>query len=334
LCCAPGCPGEGLFAPWVRYNSIVAKRDYYEVLGVGRDSDDKQIRAAYRKLARKFHPDVNKSPDASDKFKEATEAYEVLSDPEKRRVYDQFGHAGPPEAETYRWTGTAGPGGIDFGDIFGRSGSGFVGMGLEDILAALRGGRGARRARGSAKRRGSDINYDIALDFMQAVGGTTATLRLHRPGSGGKEETIQVRIPPGVREGSKVRVRGKGAGGPGGSGDLYIVVHVNRHPYFRRAGDDVYIDLPISIVEAALGAKVDVPTVDGMTTVTIPPGTGGGRKLRLRGKGVGRSGAVRGDHYVVIKIFPPREVSQRGEKLLREFDDVEKDDVRSGVPWK
>lgn len=160
------------------------------------------------------------------------------------------------------------------------------------------------------------------------------TLRLQPSGGGGKGETIQVRIPPGVREGSKVRVRGKGSAGPGGSGDLYIVVHVNRHPYYRREGDDVYIDLPISIVEAALGAKVDVPTVDGMTTVTIPPGTGGGKRLRLRGKGVGRSGAVRGDHYVVIKIVPPEEVSQHGKKLLREFDDVEKGDVRSGVPWK
>ena len=324
----------------------MAKRDYYEVLGVQRAATDGQIKAAYRKLARKYHPDVNKSPDAAEKFREATEAYEVLSDPAKRKTYDQFGHAGPegfggPGGQrTYRWTQAEGVP-FDLGDLFGaarRGGRGYMGMSLDEILQALRGGAPRRRAgpASSAQARGADLEHHLTLEFLQAAWGTTTTLELQRGGRGAADsETITVKIPPGVREGSKIRVRGKGAQGPGGSGDLYIVTHVREHPYFRREGDDIYVEVPISIAEAALGAKVDVPTIDGMTTVTIPPGTSSSRRLRLRGKGIaGPGNKPRGDEYVVIKIVPPKRLSPRGEQLLKEFQAEEAHNPRDEVPWK
>ncbi len=319
----------------------MAKRDYYEVLGVKRDAGEAQIKSAYRKLARKFHPDVNKAPDASDKFKEATEAYDVLSDPQKRKTYDQFGHAGPGAGfggpgpgggRTYSYSG--GPGGaVNFEDILNDAGGrgGFGGMSLEDIMEALGGGRGRRRSR--APQRGNDAEYEMRLEFLQAVRGATTTLRLQQPD--GTVETITVKIPPGVHEGSRIRLRGKGEQGPDGPGDLYIVTHVAEHPYFRREGDDLYVEVPIGIDEAALGATVEVPTLEGTTKVKIPPGTSSGTKLRLRGKGVQTAGgAGPGDQYVSIKIVAPKELSPRGAQLLREFQQAEKFDPRSGVPWK
>jgi curved DNA-binding protein len=328
----------------------MAKRDYYDILGVRRDASADQVKSAYRKLARKYHPDVNKSPDASTKFQEATEAYEVLSDPEKRKTYDQFGRAGlegdvgagagPGGARTYRWTGRGAPGGgggVRFQDIFGGGAGGgmsdFLGMSLDDIMEALGGGRpgGAAGGRRARKARGRDLEYNITLDFLQAVRGTTVSLRLHR---GERTETINVKIPPGVGEGSRVRVREKGADGPAGPGDLYIVTHVREHPYFRRDGRNLHVEVPISISEAALGAKVDVPTIDGMTTVTVPPGTPSGRRLRLRGKGVPAAGGKpRGDQHVVIRVVPPPEVPDDARKLLEQFDEAVPFDPRADVPW-
>lgn len=325
----------------------MAKRDYYEVLGVKRDATDAQIKSAYRKLARKFHPDVNKAADASEKFREATEAYDVVSDPQKRKAYDQFGHAGPaagfggpgPGGQAYSYGGGGGgpgPGGaVNFEDILagmGGRGGGFNGMSLQDIMEALGGGgRGHRRPR--AAQRGGDAEYEMTLDFLQAVRGATTTLRLEHPD--GSVETITVKIPPGVHEGSRIRLRDKGEQGPGGPGDLYIVTHVADHPYFRRQGDDLYVEVPIGIDEAALGAAVDVPTLDGTSKVKIPPGTGSGTKLRLRGKGVqAAGGSGPGDQYVTIKIVAPKELSPRGAELLRDFQQAEKFDPRAGVPWK
>ncbi len=339
----------------------MAKRDYYEVLGVGRDAGADQIKAAYRKAARKFHPDVNKAANASEKFREASEAYEVLSDPQKRRMYDQFGHAGPqqgfggprgpggpggfgrgrggPGTRTYTYTGQPGeeiP--IDFEDIFGgRGGGGFSGMSLDEILEQLRGGAGRRGGRGAGARgpaapvKGEDVEYDLTLDFMEAIRGTTATLRMDR---GGQTETIKVKIPPGVDEGSRVRARGQGGHGEGGAGDLYIVTHIRPHAYFKRDGADIYITVPISIVEAALGAKIEVPTIDGMTTVTVPQGAGASRKLRLRGKGVAPVGKPRGDQYITLEIVPPPKVSAEGAELLHKFEQVQPFNPRENAPWK
>lgn len=317
----------------------MAKRDYYDVLGVGRKATDDEIKSAYRRTARKYHPDVNKAADATERFKEATEAYEVLSDPPKRKAYNRFGHAGVQGAAAGGWPG----GGVkmDFQDIFNaaRQGgtSGFMGMGLQEILNALGGRFGGRKRRKKPAAPGEDLQHETTISFLQAVRGTTATVRLRAEGEKGnaRRETLEVKIPAGVRDGAKIRVRGKGRAGPGEPGDLYILVHIREHPYFRREGDDIYVEVPISITEAALGAKVDVPTLDGMTTVTIPPGTGSSRRLRLRGKGVERRGsATRGDQYVEIRIVPPEDLSPRGAELLEQFQKIEKHDPRGDVPWK
>jgi DnaJ-class molecular chaperone len=321
----------------------MAKRDYYEVLGVKRDATDDQIKAAYRKAARKYHPDVNKSSDASAKFHEATEAYDVLSDTQKRRLYDQYGHAPPQgrpqgtpgQGQAYRWSSSQG-GMPDFEDLFGGGESGFVGMSLEDILEAL-GGRGRRTARRSpyeAPPGGGDVEYQLSLDFMQALRGSTASIRLQQ-GPRGPSETINVRIPPGVADGSRIRVRGKGRPTAAGAGDLYIIARVAEHPYFRREGADIYLDLPVSISEATLGAKVDVPTTDGMMTVTVPPGSSSGRMLRLKGKGVPALGSREaGDQYVVLKVMAPGDLSAKGRELLEQFAKVNPYDPRAGVKWK
>ncbi len=315
-------------------------RDYYEVLGVKRDATADQIKSAYRKLARQYHPDVNKSPGAEKKFREATEAYEVLSDAKKRQMYDQFGHTGRGGgfAGGGGYTGPAGggSGGFSFQDIFNSfgGGSGFAGMGLEEILEALGGGRRGRAPKAARKAaKGENVEYHLTLEFLPAVMGTTTRLKIAR--EGGKSEMLEVKIPPGVGEGSKIRVRGKGRSGPAGAGDMYIITHIREHPYFRREGDDIYVDVPISVTEASLGTKVDVPTIDGMTTVTIPPGMASNKKLRLKGKGVRAGGGkTPGDQYVVVRIVPPPKVSAAGAELLRKFDETEKYNPRENVPWK
>ena len=325
----------------------MAKRDYYDVLGVAKDASADQIKAAYRKAARKYHPDVNKAADAQEKFKQATEAYDVLSDAEKRKLYDQFGHAGPTQA--FRGAGGGRPGGgpegvqVNFEDIFGRSsvGANFMGMGLEEILQALRGGGapvgagpsgGRRRSRPAP--RGQDVEHHVTLPFMHAVEGSTQQLRLTAADEAGrpKTETVAVKIPAGVKEGARIRLKGKGQSGPGGSGDLYIVVHIGPHPYFRREGNDIHMELPISITEAALGAKVDVPTIDGNTVMIIPPGTRSHARLRLRERGV-KSGAARGDQYVQIRIVPPAALDDEGRRLLEQFDQHASFDPRKDAPW-
>jgi DnaJ-class molecular chaperone len=323
----------------------MAKRDYYDVLGVSRTAGVDEIKAAYRKLVRKCHPDVNKAADAAAKFREATEAYDVLGDAAKRKRYDQFGHAGPEVfggagrggARGGRGGAYAGPVGegatFDFGDIFG-GGSGFDGMSMEDILEAL----GSRRGRGGGRggpRRGQDVETHLTLEFMDAVRGTTARLRMaHEGGQAGAGETLDVRIPPGVKEGSRIRVRGKGGPGSGGGGDLYIVVHVDPHAYFRREGDDIHVTVPISITEAALGGRVEVPTIDGTMVMTIPPGTGSSRRLRLRGKGAPRQGGQRGDQHVFLEIVPPPKLTDRQRELLVQFDKERPFDPRAEAPWK
>ena len=317
----------------------MAKRDCYDVLGVKRDATSAAIKSAYRKLARKYHPDVSKASDAAEKFQEATEAYEILNDPKKRKLYDQFGHAGlsggPAGPQAWR-TGRPGTGqgfSMDFGDLFGASG--FAGMSLDDILASLGGRKSARRGAKRTKHRpAGDLQHNLTLEFLQAVRGTTITLKVpSQDGSAG--EKIDVKIPPGVRDGAKIRVRGKGQTVGRGRGDLYIVVRIKPHPYFTRVGDDIYVTVPICITEAVLGAKVDVPTIDGMTTVKIPPGIGSSRKLRLKGKGApSRDGKGRGDQYVAITIAVPPKLSEAGRKLLEKFQQQENFDPRKDVPWK
>jgi DnaJ-class molecular chaperone len=221
-----------------------------------------------------------------------------------------------------------------------------MGMGLDEILQALRGGGraggGARgggaqatgRRRSRPAQRGEDIEHHVTLPFMQAIEGSTQQLRLSTADEAGrpKTETVHVKIPAGVKEGARIRLKGKGQPGPGGAGDLYIVVHIGQHPYFRREGNDIHVDLPISIAEATLGAKVEVPTLDGPTRVTVPPGTRSHARLRLRERGVA-AGDRRGDQYVQVRIVPPPELTDKARDLLEQFDRETGFDPRKDAPW-
>ena len=331
----------------------MAKRDYYEVLGVSRNASADELRKAYRKLVRQYHPDVNRNnPQAEEKFKEVQEAYDVLSDGQKRQNYDQFGHAGvganagagagvdPFEAFRRAQQGAgrrrqwqAGPNvqveDFDAGDVasifeqfFGGRG-GFGG-------AAAPGGRTRGRTRPQPQpARGADVEHAVTLTFEQAARGTTLPLRIDHDG---RVETIDVKIPPGVKDGSRIRIRGHGQQANGIAGDLYIVTRVQPHAYFRREDLDVYLDLPISLYEAVFGAKVEVPTLDGPVTLTIPPGSSSGAKLRIRGRGIERSGQ-RGDQFVVLKVIVPKDIDVEDRRALEAMARKHPINARANVPW-
>jgi len=327
----------------------MAKRDYYEVLGVPRNAGRDDIRKAYRRLARKHHPDLNPGDaEAERRFKELGEAYEVLSDAEKRKVYDRFGHEGVragagaaagagPFAGRYTWTG----GGSPFEDVafeaFAGSGGGPESI-FEELFSRLGGMRGSR-ARPRAGRRGADLESELAITFEQAVRGAETTLTVRRPTGDGdsRRETLSVKIPPGVEDGQRLRLHGKGAPGVGGEppGDLYLRIRVRPHPYFRRHGADIYIDVPISVAEAALGATVEVPTAHGRRTrVRIPAGTAGGTRLRLKGQGLPDARIGRhGDQYCVIRIVPPKRLDEKQKRLFEELRGLKSESPRTGPPW-
>jgi len=335
----------------------MAQRDYYEVLGVGRGATDEEIRSAYRRLARKYHPDLNPgNPQAEHQFKELGEAYEVLSDPKKRAAYDRFGHegvrmgagagagpgAGGPYGQRYTWTGESPFGGSPFDDVAFEAFAGSAGQGaglFEELFSRLGGAQGRRGPRGRRPpERGADIESQITISFDQAVRGAETSLVLERPTgvAAGRPERLTVRIPAGVRDGQRLRLRKQGMSAPGGgqAGDLYLVVRVAPHGVFRREGSDIYVDLPISVTEAALGATVDVPTVHGRTRVHVPPGTASGTRLRLRGQGVAAaSGDGRGDQYCVIKIVPPRRLDERQRRLFEELGSLQQESPRTGAEW-
>ena len=367
--------------------ATTTKQDYYETLGVGRKAAQKEIRQAYRKLARKYHPDLNPGDKSSEeKFKQVQEAYDVLSDAKKRQMYDQFGFEGERQA------GPAQPP-DDTGAHFDFSGFDFGGQGgtnFRDLFSQFfRGGAGGAVVQESEP--GSDLEYQIEISFWEAVRGTVKKLTITRleacttcGGSGAigapqtcevcggtwqvaqtsgrmrfnvacrncggsgqvrsicracnsegrvrRADTIEVRIPAGVKTGSRVRVPGRGNAGTHGAppGDLYIVTQVQPHPYFERRGDDLYTVVPISVSEAALGAKIEVPTLDGRSLLRVPPGTSSGQKLRLREKGVPsvRQSAKRGDLYVELQVVVPKPVDERVRDLLRELAKLEPEDPR------
>ncbi len=335
MCLRRQCRFEDIFG-------VMAQRDYYDILGVSRKASADEIKKAYRKLARRYHPDVCKEKDAEKKFKEVNEAYEVLSDANKRAAYDQFGHAGVgmgagatgSRGEPYAY----GPGGAK---AYTWSSNGGGMPDLEDIFGDLFGGGGPfGRSRSRARpqpAKGQDTEHHVNLAFEEAIWGTKLRVQIQRPDESGRmtTETIEIKIPPGVSEGSKIRVRGKGQPGSGGGpmGDLYIVTHIKPHLYFRREGNDIYLDLPITVSEAIRGAKITIPTIDGPTILSVPPGTSSGQKLRLKGKGVPQAGGEkRGDQYVVIKIVVPKEHPAKIDPLLEELQAIS-GDPRKDTGW-
>jgi curved DNA-binding protein len=300
-------------------------KDPYGILGVARDADEDAIRTAYRKLARELHPDVNPdNPAAEDRFKAVTEANSVLSDADKRKAYDEFGEVSfqpgfdVEEARRARDAFGGRSGGGGFG------GGGPEGMGFEDLLSNIFGHSGA--GRGPRPRRGADLEARVELDFMDAARGCEQRFQVTRPTQDGGQRSgsVTVRIPPGVADGGQIRLRGKGgegmAGGP--AGDLIARIRVRPHPIFRREGRDILIEASLTVSEAASGTQIEVPSLEGRVTITVPPGTDSGSKLRLRGKGVPHpSGGPAGDFYVVIKICVPKNLDDAARAQLAEIAD-------------
>jgi curved DNA-binding protein len=310
----------------------MAEKDLYSVLDVAKTASDEEIRRAYRKLARKLHPDLNPGNKAAEeRFKEMSAAYDVLSDPEKRKLYDEFGHDGlrsgfdAEQARAYRsWQESPRGGGRPFSEQFAdQFGGGFD-------FGDLFGGMSGFRAGGM---RGEDVVAVVELDLAKALEGTEVSLRLPSSGArGGPEEVVTVRIPPGAEDGSRLVVKGRGAPGSGKAppGDLIIETRVRPHPHFRREGLDLYLDLPVTLDEAYSGAEVDVPTPGGSVKLRIPERSQQGRKLRLRGKGVAK-GAGRGDLYVILDVrLPEREDPALAEALRRARADYATP-VREGI---
>jgi molecular chaperone DnaJ len=398
-------------------------KDYYGVLGVKKNASAEEIRKAFRKLARKYHPDVNPGDKAAEeKFKAISEANDVLSDPKKRKIYDQLGfysdNIDPAAAEAYARGGGFGAGGFgtppqgggaqgqgvpfdfsgfDFSDMFegggrrARSSSGGSSS-FRDIFSGIFSGRGGAPMAEEGPEPGSDLEYQVNVGFWQAIRGAVLRLNIARrdvctnchgkgyienprpcPECGGKgkitqtggrmkfdvqcprchgtgkdrstcpvcggegvverSEQLEVRIKPGTRDGQRIRIAGKGnAGQFGGSpGDLYVIVRTGDHPIFRREGDDIHLTVPVSTTEAALGAKIEVPTIDGRSLLRIPPGTRSGQKLRLREKGVpsATKEGVRGDEIVEVSITVPKVQDERSKEILRELAKLNPEDPRT-----
>ena len=280
---------------------MTKKKDYYEILGVPRGADEKTIKSAYRRLARQHHPDMNKGDkQAEERFKEVAEAFAVLSDPEKRARYDRGGHeAFEPGFNPFQgFDPNQVDLGFDLSSLFEMFGA-----------AAPGGARGRRRPR----PRGMDLRLEMSVPFLTAVRGAEVEMGIPR---GGGTERVKVRIPPGLSDGDTLRLAGKGEGG----GDAYLTVRVEPHPSFRREGRDLVRDVTIGVSTATLGGRAEVETLDGKETITIPPGTRSGQKLRLRGRGVPASPRNPvGDLYVIVQIEPPKSLDARSRALMEEF---------------
>lgn len=275
--------------------------DPYETLGVKRDASQSEIQAAYRRRAKKLHPDLNPgNKQAEQDFKALSAAYEILRDEDKRGRFDrgEIGANGAERAERRYYRDFA-DADADAGASAGAygNGEGFADFGGDDIFAEFF----SRQRRGPFRRRGADVRYSLEIDFLEAVNGGTHQVTLP------EGQTLDIRIPPGAREGQTLRLRGKGSAGEGGmeAGDALIALHVRAHPFYRRDGDDIRLDLPISLREAVLGGKVKVPTPAGTVVASVPANSSSGRTLRLKGKGVARRDGAQGDVYATLKIVLP-----------------------------
>lgn len=291
----------------------MSKRDYYEVLGVSRSASQDEIRKAFKKLARKHHPDVKPDdPQAQKAFAEITEAYEVLGDEDKRKKYDQFGHS-------FRGAESA-------GNPFQGFQGGGASFDLEEILGGMFGGggrgpfQGGGRRSAARSRKGQDARADITIPFQVAVEGGTHDLSVQTDAG---IQKLSVRIPGGIEDGQTIRLAGQGHPGTnnGASGDLLVNVHVATHPWFRRDGRNLMIDVPVTATEAALGGKIEVPTLtEGAVVMTVPPGTSSGARLRLKAKGVRDSkSGERGDQMVTLKIVVPKVISDDARRLYEQL---------------
>jgi curved DNA-binding protein len=314
-------------------------RDYYEILGVSRSAKEEEIKKSYRKLARKYHPDLNpNNKQAEEKFKEIQEAYEVLGDQEKRKKYDQLGANWKNGADFTPPPNWGGPGGgfqgtINMEDFFGRAQQG-RGSAFSDFFEALFGGMsgmggmggpetGRRTRAGGRGSRAAESETELALPLEDMHRGTTRKLTVRL---GSAEKTIDIRIPPGARDDSKIRIPG---GGPNG-GDLYVRLRQEQHPTFAVKGDDTEVEVAIAPWEAALGANIQVPTLDGKAEIRVPPGIGSGQRLRLRGQGLNMRGGGRGDHFIRVKIVVPKELTEDEKKLFQELSRVSHFRPRNG----
>jgi curved DNA-binding protein len=281
----------------------MSTRDYYEILGLRRNATPDEIKQAYRTLAKRYHPDRNPdTPEATTRFKEVQEAYEVLNDSEKRSFYDRHGHASP-QADSHVGEWRTAPG----GQRAYTSGGPGMEFDIEDLLRGmggvgdLFGNRGKQRP--GAPQADLDVHTEARVSFEQALNGTTVEFKLSA--TRGQPETVHVKVPAGVEDGQVIRLRGKGSAGKRGQrGDVLIKCRVGSHAFFRREKADIHLDLPISPFEAMLGAQVEVPTLDGRTTVTVPPLTASGAKLRLRNKGILLANQ-RGHQILHVQIVPP-----------------------------
>lgn len=301
-------------------------RDPYEVLGVAKSASDDEIKKAYRKLAREYHPDRNPGDkQAESRFKELQDAYDILSDKTKRANFDRFGTTGPgpgfgggSEGSTFQWGGQGGGVPPAAEEVFRQFFGGGAAGGMDDLgdifgQTSRRGGRG-RRAR--VPEPSEEQEHPISVPFLTAAQGGAIDLRINN-------QEGSVPIPAGVVEGQVIRV-----GAPGG-GKVRLKVHIEPHPYFRREGKDVILLVPVSIAEALLGTGVEVPTLSGARgTVKVPPGTSSGKRLRLKGQGI-----AGGDQYIEIRVVLPENVSERGKELIEEFSKTDPHDPRASLPW-
>ncbi len=308
----------------------MTNKDPYEILGVARGASQQDIKQAYRRLAKRHHPDRN--PDdksAEERFKEVRAAYDVLGDTERRAQYDRFG-AGGPAPDIHSWSSGGAP--------FGGAPYGFDNADLSSIFEQFfsRGGtrRGRRGARPQSLVRGPNLEHSVELSLEEAARGVEREVILTTNGSPDQQERIHFRVPAGIDDGQRVRLRGKGQDGPGGRGDLMVRCTVRRHPVLRRSGDDVLLDLPLTFSEAALGVTVEIPTLDGTTVLKVPPGTSGGTKLRLRDRGIHVKGAkAGGDMYAIVRIQVPDKLSEEAGKTLKKLDKQLDQQPRRGRGW-
>ncbi|NDY97052.1 DnaJ C-terminal domain-containing protein [Wenzhouxiangella limi] len=303
-------------------------KDYYKILGVESGASSDEIKRAYRKLARKYHPDVSKEPDAESRFKEIGEAYEALKDPEKRAQYDQLRQGGWRQGQEFRPPPDWGAGAQSAGD--GQGFSGFSDF-FESLFGGIGGagfGNGRRPGGAGVRARGRDVHATVEIDLPTAYAGGVQRLSL---GGGAGSRTLNVRIPAGVTEGRQIRLSGQGEPGMGGgpAGDLYMEVRLKPHRLFEVQGRDVHLTLPIAPWEAALGARLSVPTLGGKVEMNIPAGTSSGKRMRLKGRGL--PGKTPGDQYVIVKVVVPAAESARARELYEALKAEQSFDPRSGM---